>query len=177
MPFTTGLFDVASPPGGLPLCCWSCCCFPCAAGDVAQNTGGNYCSTCAWFFLSGPCTIFIGAPFACIMRCRDRRATVTTTNITDDTAPCLDGLKIVCCAPCSVAQELRELAHAQTGASKDMDVFSTVACRVPTSESIIQAIPFCGKVLVDTCKSGAKAAMTPMSSIKSAAGVESGAAK
>lgn len=52
------------------------------------------------------------------MRCRDRRATVSTSGITDETAPALDGLKIVCCAPCAVSQELREIAHAQVRAPR-----------------------------------------------------------
>ena len=40
------LCDCCAAPGGFGTCLYAYCCIMCAAGDVAQKTGGNYCVSC-----------------------------------------------------------------------------------------------------------------------------------
>ena len=130
-----------SPTPLLPsaaLCLWSCCCFPCAAGDVAAHTGGNYCSSCClvgWGLFGAFPTFGITTGFAIAHRCRDRKATAKQTGVDDNEAGLIQCCKIVCCACCQVQQELREIAQQSTGASKDMDgeAISLLSMRVTSA--------------------------------------------
>ena len=49
-------------------------------------------------------------------------------------------------------------------------VVSATACREPTGQSIIEAIPFCGKIVCECCQHGVHAIMTPVASARAAVG-------
>lgn len=109
------------------------CCAPCAAGDVAAQTGGNYFAACALPY----CVPFLGL---CV-RCRDRAAVKEKFSIDDGCNNAGTCALLCCCNACALAQEIRELAHNSTGASKDMGVFGKFAATKPDFGTLGEAIP------------------------------------
>ena len=113
--------------------------------------GGNYVASCCLGSCGSPC---------CVPLClhhHNRTAIKTKLGITDTMSLPLELLAMCCCGSCMIAQELREVAHASTGASKEMNVFESIAMRVPDAKSAQEAIPHIIKVATETMNKVSKA--------------------
>ncbi|GIL81279.1 hypothetical protein Vretimale_1095 [Volvox reticuliferus] len=106
--WSTGLCECCAAPGGCGTCCYAYCC-PCCqygqnigrmpAGEVC--CGGNCCGACCCYF------ILMELGLCCFLHCGARSWLRKKYSIPGD--PCQDCCTALCCAPCAMCQEHREL--------------------------------------------------------------------
>jgi len=74
------------------------------------------------------------------MRCHDRAAVESKHSIRHEESLPIQCLTVCCCSPCALSQELREIAQASSGATKDMNVFTAIAARTPDAGTLGESI-------------------------------------
>ncbi|GIL63536.1 hypothetical protein Vafri_17581 [Volvox africanus] len=106
--WSSGLCECCAAPGGCGTCCYAYCC-PCCqygqnigrmpAGEVC--CGGNCCGACCCYFM------LMELGLCCFLHCGARSWLRKKYSIPGD--PCQDCCTALCCAPCAMCQEHREL--------------------------------------------------------------------
>ena len=84
------------------ICCFGCCCFPCLFGANAQRIDGKNC-----FVMCVVYTLLIECYLCWVPHFLERQKFRQKYNIKSDN--CNDILLTMCCGPCAMCQETREM--------------------------------------------------------------------
>lgn len=128
------LCDCCAPPGGLGLCCYVFICTPCAAGDVAEATGGSYCMSCCVPLMLG--AVAPGPSLAPCCWCQDRLNMMARNGIGEGNDPCEVFCMMVFCARCAIIQELNTLRSMPGG----QGMTTTTVIAAPTAQ-VMMPVP------------------------------------
>ena len=132
--WSTGATDACAEPGGCSRCCFTACCMPCAVGKVAASLppdngaccagseggacvlhciigGSVYAAGVMFFGLLTPALIPVAGALTSCFHVSLRRGLKRHHGIEDGSGCCEnDWVLAVCCDPCAVCQEQREIA-------------------------------------------------------------------
>ena len=131
--WSTGATDACAEPGGCSRCCFTACCMPCAVGKVAASLppdngaccagseggacvlhciigGSVYAAGVMFFGLLTPALIPVAGALTSCFHVSLRRGLKRHHGIEDGSGCCEnDWVLAVCCDPCAVCQEQREI--------------------------------------------------------------------
>ncbi|GLI61088.1 hypothetical protein VaNZ11_003303 [Volvox africanus] len=106
--WSSGLCECCAAPGGCGTCCYAYCCPCCQYGqNIARMPAGEVC--CGGNCYGACLCYFIAMEFGvcCFVHCCARSWLRKKYSIPGD--PCQDCCAALCCAPCAMCQEHREL--------------------------------------------------------------------